>query len=379
MFWKKKKNKDKSETWGKAARTGKWRSTKSLIAKLDKTMSLYIRLRDVNKDGYFRCPTCGRYLPFAKGDCSHLWGRAHMSTRFDPDNMVMECAYDNRMNSSHLLELSRFFEKKLGTQRYELLRVKHNQTKKWSNWELEQLIEYYSKETERLKKKRITKTGKIKYKMKTNQIMKRPLANFTVEQRTKDGMFCATALLKQWNEQDGVVQRKLDNYFASSKTAEFIDTIVKRENLDTPKMVYVKSRASRGNGAGTWMHPLLFIDFAMWINPSFKYDVLKFVYDKMLVYRNEAGEAYKQLASAVKKIVTPSEMQKYMQTIAKGINFIIVGKHQHLMRNECGTEEKQREFFEIERQIAMLIEDGFLKSGDDVVEYLRRKFQKKFF
>lgn len=144
-------------------------------------------------------------------------------------------------------------------------------------------------------------------------------------------------------------------------------------------MVYVKSRASRGNGAGTWMHPLLFIDFAMWINPSFKYDVLKFVYDKMLVYRNEAGEAYKQLASAVKKIVTPSEMQKYMQTIAKGINFIIVGKHQHLMRNECGTEEKQREFFEIERQIAMLIEDGFLKSGDDVVEYLRRKFQKKFF
>ena len=61
-------------------------------------------------------------------------------------------------------------------------------------------------------------------------------------------------------------------------------------------------------------------------------DVLKFVYDKMLVYRNEAGEAYKQLASAVKKIVTPSEMQKYMQTIAKGINFIIVGKHQHLMQ-----------------------------------------------
>lgn len=102
--------------------------------------------------------------------------------------------------------------------------------------------------------------------MKTNQIMKRPLANFTVEQRTKDGMFCATALLKQWNDQDGVVQRKLDNYFASSKTAEFIDTIIKRENLDTPKMVYVKSRASRGNGAGTWMHPLLFIDFAMWIN-----------------------------------------------------------------------------------------------------------------
>lgn len=83
--------------------------------------------------------------------------------------------------------------------------------------------------------------------MITNQIMKRPLSQFTVEQRTKDGMFNATALLKQWNEQDGVAQRKLDNYFASSKTAEFIETIMNRENLHTPKMVYVKSRASRGN------------------------------------------------------------------------------------------------------------------------------------
>ena len=77
-----------------------------------------------------------------------------MNTRFDPDNMMMECSYDNRMNSSHLLELSKAFEKKLGTQRYELLRLKHNGVKKWSGWELEKLIEYYGKETERLKKEK---------------------------------------------------------------------------------------------------------------------------------------------------------------------------------------------------------------------------------
>lgn len=38
---------------------------------------------------------------------------------------------------------------------------------------------------------------------------------------------------------------------------------------------------SRGNNVGTIMHPLLFIDFAMWLNPAFKYDVLKFVYDEL--------------------------------------------------------------------------------------------------
>ena len=215
--------------------------------------------------------------------------------------------------------------------------------------------------------------------MITNQIMKRPLAQFTVEQRTKDGMFNATALLKQWNEQDGVAQRKLDNYFASSKTAEFIETIMNRENLHTPKMVYVKSRASRGNQVGTWMHPLLFIDFAMWINPSFKYDVLKFVYDRMLVYRNEAGDAYKALSSAMNKICTPHQMKKYMPILGRGINFIVTGRHEHKLRNEYGTEDKQKEYFELEKQVAMLIDEGFLKTPDDVANYLRRKFQKKYF
>lgn len=36
--------------------------------------------------------------------------------------------------------------------------------------------------------------------MITNQVMKRPMGNFLVEQRTKDSMFNATNLLKQWND-----------------------------------------------------------------------------------------------------------------------------------------------------------------------------------
>lgn len=212
--------------------------------------------------------------------------------------------------------------------------------------------------------------------MKTNQVMIRKMGDFDVSQRTKDGMFNATALLKQWNAQDGVAQRKLDNYFASAKTTEFIDTIIEREKLNTPKMVYLKTR---GNNGGTWMHPLLFIDFAMWINPSFKYDVLKFVYDQMIKYRNDSGDAYKMLSSAVGSIVPKNDMRKYMQTIAKGINYIIVGRHEHMVRNECGTEEIQKEYFELEKQVAMLINDGFLKTGEEVVNYLRRKFIKKYF
>lgn len=206
--------------------------------------------------------------------------------------------------------------------------------------------------------------------------MKRPLAGFVVEQRTKDAFFNATSLLKQWNEQTGVTQRHLDKYFASSKTVEFIQTIMKRENLNTPKMVYLKSR---GRNGGTYMHPILFIDFCMWINPSFKYDVLRFVYDKMLTYRNEAGDAYRELASAMGKICAPHQMKRYMPILGKGINYIITNKHDKQLRNEYGTEEKQKEYFELEKQVAMLINEGFLKTPEDVVNYLRRKFQQKYF
>ena len=211
--------------------------------------------------------------------------------------------------------------------------------------------------------------------MKTNQIMTRQLANFKVEQRTKDGYFNLTGLLNSWNSETGA-KKELKDYFGNKATQEFIKALAEEENLKGEKSPYL---ASRGKNGGTWGHPLLFIDFAMWLNPAFKVKVLKFVSDQMLSYRNEAGEAYKMLASAVSQIVPRNSIREYMETIAKGLNWIIVGRHDKMVRNEYGTEEKQKEYFLLEKQVAMLINDGFLKTGNEVVNYLRTKFQKKFF
>ena len=205
--------------------------------------------------------------------------------------------------------------------------------------------------------------------------MTRQLANFKVEQRTKDGYFNLTGLLNSWNSETGA-KKELKDYFGNKATQEFIKALAEEENLKGEKSPYL---ASRGKNGGTWGHPLLFIDFAMWLNPAFKVKVLKFVSDQMLSYRNEAGEAYKMLASAVSQIVPRNSIREYMETIAKGLNWIIVGRHDKMVRNEYGTEEKQKEYFLLEKQVAMLINDGFLKTGDEVVNYLRTKFQKKFF
>lgn len=214
--------------------------------------------------------------------------------------------------------------------------------------------------------------------MITNQIMKRPLADFTVEQRTKDGYFCLTGLLNNWNLKMGT-KKELKDYFENKATQEFVKALADEENLHGDKSPYVKSKARLDRGGGTWGHPLLFIDFAMWLNPHFKVKVLKFVSDQMLTYRNEAGDAYKQLSSAMSKICTPHQMKRYMPILGKGINYIVAGHHGHQLRKEYGTEEKQKEYFELEKQVAMLVNEGFLRTPEDVANYLRRKFQNKYF
>lgn len=213
--------------------------------------------------------------------------------------------------------------------------------------------------------------------MKTNQLMTRPMGQFSVIQRTSDGMFNATHLLKQWNDVN-ISERKLDNYFASEKTQEFINTIISRENLHTPKMVYVKSKARADRGGGTWMHPLLFIDFCMYINPSFKYDVLKFVYDQMIKYRNDAGDAYRELGGAVGKIVSKSFMPAAMSNISKAINFCVFNCHETMLRNKEGEENKMRDLWQLEHKVADLVNEGFIKSYDGIIEYLRRVWRDKF-
>ena len=199
------------------------------------------------------------------------------------------------------------------------------------------------------------------------------MGQFQVQQRTKDGMFNATALLKQWNEYSGQ-QKYMAHYFENKATMEFVDTLMEKENLKHRNSVYLKSR---GNNGGTWMHPFLFIDFAMWINPSFKYEVLKFVYDQMIKYRNEAGDAYKELSAAIYTIVDKSQMPSRMAEVSKGINYVVFGEHRNMIRNDKGTEQDQRKLYEMERKVASLINDGFLKAHGQVMKYLRKKYQER--
>ena len=217
--------------------------------------------------------------------------------------------------------------------------------------------------------------------MKTNQILTRQMGDFDVLQRTSDGMFNATTLLKAWNQHSGQ-KKEVAKYFENPSTKEFVQAIIVEEfpsyakNGDDKKaldLVYYKTRANKGVNVGTWMHPLLFIDFAMWLNPSFKVKVLRFVYDQLIQYRNEAGNSYKDMAAAICKLVPKEDQKNAIMEVARVNNCIVYGKHKREIRNNKADETLLSQLTELQKDICKLINDEFIKSFDALRFYLKKK------
>lgn len=213
--------------------------------------------------------------------------------------------------------------------------------------------------------------------MKTNQIMERSMGEFKVYQRTKDGFFNATSLMKQWNVSRGM-KKEINDYLENKATEEFIEELILEENLDKGNYPYVKSRASRGDNAGTWMHPLLFLDFAMWLNPRFKVKVLKYVQDEMIKFRNLAGDAYPEMCKAVYSIIPEKIFKEKISALAKSLNIIVYGKHENQMRNKVGDASKIKELYELQLQIAQFINLGLVKSYEQLREVLTKIYYQKY-
>lgn len=103
------------------------------------------------------------------------------------------------------------------------------------------------------------------------------MGHFEVLQRTSDSMFNATSLLKQWNKSNPDNKRDLDNFWKSTHLVELMKEIAENEFETTSvdftvlKNMFSKtSKARFDRGGGTWIHPILFIKFAMYLSPKFE-------------------------------------------------------------------------------------------------------------
>ena len=211
--------------------------------------------------------------------------------------------------------------------------------------------------------------------MKTSVTLIRKMGEFEVTQRTNDGMFDGTALLKQWNSHSNS-DKRINDFLESKSTKEFINALKTNaeKSAITENQVVTKRRGIKG---GTWMHPYLFIDFAMWMNPTFKVQVLKFVYDELIKQRNDAGDAYREMSAAVASIAPKKELHLCIAKVAQALNHICFGQHEKEIRNRQ-DETAMKELVNLEKEVTLLIKVGHIKSIENLIQYLRNKWNAKY-
>ena len=132
--------------------------------------------------------------------------------------------------------------------------------------------------------------------MKTVQIIERPFYDGIVQQNHKTGFFNTKQMIdlgNSYRKSTGLKPVRLDTYLGSNKTKEFIKQILEQEQITTVM------DSKTGRYGGTWMHPLLFIDFAMYVSPAFKYTALTWLTDNLLKNRDASGDNYKQMVSCL--------------------------------------------------------------------------------
>jgi len=145
----------------------------------------------------------------------------------------------------------------------------------------------------------------MKEKMITNQIVKRQFMSSEVSQRTKDSYFNATELLSIYNDRTNSSKRFKD-FWENKNTKEFLLELESELGIyNGGESAHSKTyQTTRGKGGATWMHPYLYVKFAMWLSPKFELQIIKWVYDNLIEFRNTAGVDYKEMSASVQRNYT---------------------------------------------------------------------------
>ena len=217
--------------------------------------------------------------------------------------------------------------------------------------------------------------------MKTSVNMFRRMGQFDVMQRTSDGKFNATGLLAQWNK-GNKSKKQLSDFTRLSQTKEFIEELhIDNESqsgispdADFQAVNIIKGRnTKKGKTADiVWYHPYLYVKFAMWLNPRFELQVIKFIYDQLIDYRHDAGDNFNGLMHAVQRF---SDID--YRRLAKGLNWIIFNRHEKDIRNSA-TPVQLKDLVDLQKQLAFAVDMGYIKTFDELINEMRRMYHSKW-
>lgn len=176
--------------------------------------------------------------------------------------------------------------------------------------------------------------------MKTAVIMQREMNGLQIRQDSKTTFFNATDLIEAYNKQFNESKR-IQNYLDNEATKRYLIALMQAENQNSSNESDLENgllTSRRGKYGGTWMHPYLFIDFAMWLSPEFKVTVIKWVYDNLIKTRNEAGDSFLEVNDALFELKPNSPYYIYSNE-AKMINKIVFGTPDSGQRNLASEQQ----------------------------------------
>ena len=127
-------------------KTAKKPTRSKLVKKLDTVFSQYIRLSNADNNGYCTCITCNKTFHWKAIQAGHFMSRKHYSIRWDERNVKPQCVACNVYRAGEQYKYSIYLGKKLANDLY----LQSKELVKFTNYELEDMINDYSEKLKKL-------------------------------------------------------------------------------------------------------------------------------------------------------------------------------------------------------------------------------------
>lgn len=119
------------------------KTIKQLEKILDSWFSIFIRLRDADKNGTVTCCTCGQKKYWRKAHCGHYIKRGHLAVRFDEKNCAAQCNFCNTKRYGEEQAHKIYINQRWGEGTAEFLKLKGRKPFKMTKDEYVEKIEHY--------------------------------------------------------------------------------------------------------------------------------------------------------------------------------------------------------------------------------------------
>jgi len=124
----------------------------SLTKMLDDIFSKYKRMINLKENGLITCFTCQQEFELKNIDCGHYISRQYKTVRWDEQNTEPQCKSCNRFHEGRKDVFALNLQKKYGDDILEKLNQRKNQIKKFTEYELQEMVKYYKDQVESLQR-----------------------------------------------------------------------------------------------------------------------------------------------------------------------------------------------------------------------------------